>query len=44
MGLGMIEKGRQDPRDDGDSLDAKDLIEEIYGTRDDRQRQRGSKG
>jgi hypothetical protein len=40
----MIDKGREDPRDDGDSLDPKELREEIDGTRDHKQRELESKG
>ncbi len=35
MGLGMIDKGIQNLRDDGHSLDPKELREEIDGTRED---------
>jgi hypothetical protein len=37
MGLGMRDKGRQDRREDGHSLDPKELREEIDDSRDERQ-------
>jgi hypothetical protein len=44
LALVMIYKGIYDLREDGHSSDSKELRKEIDGTRDDREREIGSKG
>jgi hypothetical protein len=43
MGLGKRDKGGKDLKDHGHSLDLKELRDEMDGTRDDTQREIGSK-